>query len=83
MDSKDIEPFFMDLRYLEPISDVIRLEDARFRGYPHEPQLFQRNRNKISTKQFYLYIRFNDIVASLFKEDETTSLERLNQNKSV
>ncbi|MFS7944913.1 hypothetical protein Hanom_Chr06g00517821 [Helianthus anomalus] len=32
MDSKDIEPFFMDLRYLEPISDVIRFEDARFKG---------------------------------------------------
>ena len=29
----------MDLRYSEPMPEVIRLEDVKFKGYPQDPQL--------------------------------------------
>ena len=39
----------MDLLYSDPIPEVIRLEEAKFKGYPQEPQL-QRKRETYSYK---------------------------------
>jgi hypothetical protein len=38
-ETNEISPFFRDFLYEEPTSDVLRLEDERFRGYPQDPQL--------------------------------------------
>lgn len=35
-------PFFMDLPYLEPMVEVFREEELRFRSYPQLPQLRER-----------------------------------------
>ena len=34
----------MDLRYSEPMPEVIRLEDVKFKGYPQDPQLQEREK---------------------------------------
>jgi hypothetical protein len=36
---KEIRPFFRDFWYEDPTSDVLLLEDERFRGYAQDPQL--------------------------------------------
>lgn len=36
----EIRPFFRDFRYEGPTSDVLLLEDERFRGYPQDPQAY-------------------------------------------
>lgn len=38
-------PFFIDLPYLEPMVDVFRLDEFRFKSYPQEPQLQEQNSN--------------------------------------
>jgi hypothetical protein len=35
----EIRPFFRDFWYEDPTSDVLLLEDERFRGYAQDPQL--------------------------------------------
>lgn len=46
MEINEIKPFLMDFLYSEPMPEVARAEDVRFRGYPHDPQLKINKRKK-------------------------------------
>jgi len=39
MDKKEMMPFLMALRYSEPIFEVMRFDELKFKGYPQDPQL--------------------------------------------
>lgn len=36
----------MDFWYSDPMPEVIRFEDVKFRGYPHDPQLKRKDLKK-------------------------------------
>ena len=49
----DMIPRFIDLPYLEPMVDVLRLIELKFSSYPQAPQLYEikQNHYKLTSKQ--------------------------------